>query len=387
MSASSATTWLDSSPENADDGKDNDNDAASNAHYSCCVGEDIGIDVEVSNPLKIELAITKLRLVCLFTAPPSTSQHGSGGGKSDDSNHAQRPSAPATTATLPYQLREEKITLYPGEKALIHLRVKPIKTGHLTIHGVAWTLNGVADGKRLFELPRPVHARCKGGRSEGGGRLGKKVVMKELKYSRLHHHGNEQESEERGESREGEEAAAVITADKDGVVDDSTTSTSIINDPQEPSSSIPGTAISQKGGIEVKILPPMPRLEVSIEDMPLMMYVGQVMKCTLRMKNVGTMTLHAVRAAIDTSSVYIVDATRAEDARKQGAYVFALEDVRLSVNQERSISVYIRYVVAPAPVTTTTAYLFISTYIFICNADLIALVLTDLMRASIMNHS
>lgn len=34
--------------------------------HTCVVGETVGIDVEVFNPLQVELAITRLRLACSF---------------------------------------------------------------------------------------------------------------------------------------------------------------------------------------------------------------------------------------------------------------------------------------------------------------------------------
>lgn len=52
------------------------------APRSCCVGEAVGLDVELHNPLQLDLAVTRLRLAC--TWEPTAGAAG-GGGPSPDS--------------------------------------------------------------------------------------------------------------------------------------------------------------------------------------------------------------------------------------------------------------------------------------------------------------
>ena len=42
--------------------------------HTCVVGETVGIDVELSNPLQVELSLTHLRLACTFEPAASLAQ-------------------------------------------------------------------------------------------------------------------------------------------------------------------------------------------------------------------------------------------------------------------------------------------------------------------------
>ncbi len=61
--------------------------------------------------------------------------------------------APPRPAGL--QIREESLTLGPGERMVVHLRLVPLKAGSLSVEGVQWVLNGVAQGCQRFQIPRP----------------------------------------------------------------------------------------------------------------------------------------------------------------------------------------------------------------------------------------
>ena len=235
--------------------------AAAAEALSCCVGEDVGVDVEIKNPLEIELAVTKLRLVCTFEAPP---------GQQQNATASTRPVTPtATTATTtallssvslshPFQVREERITLHPGEVAVVHLRVRPLRTGSLNVDGVAWELNGIATGTAAFTIRRRKVAFPNNNTTSSSTSASKSILSGVVAAV-------DGDEEEQG----GEE--------------------------QEPAA----------GGLFVKVMPPMPRLQITLEGLPSTLLVGQVAKCSLRLKNAGAMTLHALRCAVNTHSVYL----------------------------------------------------------------------------------
>jgi tetratricopeptide (TPR) repeat protein len=137
-SADAAPTWL--------DGGSRAGLADQPERHNCCVGEDIGVDVGLTNPLRLALAVTRLRLVCQF-------EPAAGGGAP-----AAAPAggaAPPRPEAPPFQIREERITLHGGERAVVHLRVRPLRPGTLRVEGVAWELDGEAHGQRSFAIPRP----------------------------------------------------------------------------------------------------------------------------------------------------------------------------------------------------------------------------------------
>lgn len=106
--------------------------------HTCCVGEAVGVDLELSNPLALDLPITRLRLACTFE-PAGGAPAGEDGG----------------TKGPGFQVREESITLLGGERVLMHLRVVPLRPGRLSLDGVAWVLSGSAHGQQAFKIPRP----------------------------------------------------------------------------------------------------------------------------------------------------------------------------------------------------------------------------------------
>jgi hypothetical protein len=59
------------------------------------------------------------------------------------------------------------------------------------------------------------------------------------------------------------------------------------------------------GGAVFNVLPPMPRLEVSLDGLPPVLLSGQLVRCTLGLKNVGAMTLHGMVMATGSREVYV----------------------------------------------------------------------------------
>ena len=60
-------------------------------------------------------------------------------------------------AVTSLQVHEESVMLRAGERAIVHLRVVPLRPGSLQVHGLAWRLNGAAAGQKAFSIPR-AHA-------------------------------------------------------------------------------------------------------------------------------------------------------------------------------------------------------------------------------------
>lgn len=246
---------------------------------TCCVGEDVGIDLEITNPLHIELMVTKLRLCCTFEAPGGQQPPPQGTpAVAPTVLSTQQPSStgPAATSvtslsTQPFQLREERITLHPGERAVVHLRVRPLRTGALSIDGVSWDLNGVASGQKAFTIK-------------------KRIIQ-----------------------NKGASQAALAIEDAE-----------------------------QVGGLHVKIMPPMPRLVLSLEGLPSTLLVGQVAKCSLKLKNAGAMTLHALRCSIDSPSVFLQVTPSQPVTTKQDTTIFAIGASKLGVNEEMELAFYVR---------------------------------------------
>eukprot|EP00887_Chlorella_sp_A99_P001561 scaffold8.g1561.t1 len=208
-------TWLDGSSRAA---------LEPQRRHSCCVGEVVGLDVELRNPLQVDLAITRLRLACTF-------EPAAGGGVA-----AEGPTSPGgagAAAAAGFQVREESITLRAGERVMVHLRVVPLRPGVLEVGGVAWTLGGVARGLQRFRIPRP----------------------RPLKP---------------GTSR-------------------------VMLDAEAP----------PPGGVTLKVLPPMPRMEAVVEGLEPTLLAGELVRTTLRLRNTGAMTLQGLAMAAGTDGIYL----------------------------------------------------------------------------------
>lgn len=279
--ADAAPTWL--------HGGSRTNLADLKERHSCCVGEDVGVDIDMRNPLRIDLAVTRLRLVCTFEPAVAAASHA--------------PAARAATRVepAPFQVREERITLHGDERAVVHLRVRPLRPGTLEVQGVAWVLNGAAEGQRAFEIPQP--------RPRKAG------------------------------------------------------STMILLDAEREA----------PGGLTFTVLPPMPRLEVDLEGLPPSLLDGQLLRCTMRIKNSGAMTLQHLSLACGSADMFLGESTQAADcgpsdeqpasgaadgtehkgegdcpeitwSLRQGVPVFTLHpSTKLGVNQELRLPFWVRY--------------------------------------------
>lgn len=101
-----------------------------------CAGEPISVDVQLENPLEINLQLKRLSLRCHFA--PDDAEDG------------------ADEAML---VEELDMVLHGRSKALARLSVVTHKPGNLRIDGVRWTLDGVAEGSADFSMRLPVKKR------------------------------------------------------------------------------------------------------------------------------------------------------------------------------------------------------------------------------------
>ena len=105
----------------------------------CALGEPIGVDVRMRNPLKVEVSLTNARLVCEL----EESDQGESGGVSDGV------STPAIT-----------VALSPKETKTVRLVCVTKTPGKMRIVGVAWTLANVDDGYAAFDVRAPRTRRA-----------------------------------------------------------------------------------------------------------------------------------------------------------------------------------------------------------------------------------
>ena len=110
--------------------------AAKKTTSLCVLGEWIFVEVEIENPMHLVLTLSDLRLRCALR--PAAAD-----GKEGDELEVKQD---------PLEVDTQELTLPPGGRALVRLGVRPDAEGELTIEGAAWTLNGVAQGMRDFEL-------------------------------------------------------------------------------------------------------------------------------------------------------------------------------------------------------------------------------------------
>jgi hypothetical protein len=195
------------------------------------------------------------------------------------------------------QLPAERITLGGGERATVMLRARPLRPGRVRVEAVAWTLEGEARGRRALAVPRPR------------GALAFAVALE-------------------------------CAADGDGAAEAS---------PAPPSA----------GGLAFRVLPPMPRLEVSAEGLPATLLEGQVARCTLVLRNAGSMTLHGLAVAAGSAEVFVgggdgaanggAAAPAVELSWRGGVPVFRLPPAtKLGVGQELRLPAWVR-AAAPGP--------------------------------------
>lgn len=113
-----SSTWLDN------------RNAAVNEITTSCVDEDIIITLDIYNPLKIEIRLTDLRLICSIDS------------SKDSSTKEER----NRSVLVP----DQQITLYPGERVTTQLICRPMVEGVLDITGLSWKLNGTLCGQKDF---------------------------------------------------------------------------------------------------------------------------------------------------------------------------------------------------------------------------------------------
>ncbi|KAL4852692.1 Trafficking protein particle complex subunit 8 [Chlorella vulgaris] len=199
---------------------------------SCCVGEAVGVDVVLHNPLHLHLHTTRLRLACTCDPQPPAGGAGERSAAGEDGGQQQQGSQQG------FQVYEESVTLQAGERVTVHLRVVPLRPGTLHVHGVAWLLNGTAHGTATFRTPHTPPAR-------------------------------------RGSS-------ARLPADTDAA------------------------PAPRSAAISLAVLPPMPRLEVSLAGLPPTLLAGEVVCCSMRLRNSGAMTLqHLTMAAPASAGIHL----------------------------------------------------------------------------------
>ena len=90
-----------------------------------CAGEDIILEIPVHNPMKIDLELLELEVLC---GPISKTE-------TDDSC--------SITSS------KERLHLYPGESSVVSLKCRPLHTGSLQIYGLKWKLAEVPC-KKIF---------------------------------------------------------------------------------------------------------------------------------------------------------------------------------------------------------------------------------------------
>jgi len=115
----------------------------------CAAGEDLKVDVELTNPLKFPLEVHDLHLLWHFT--------GLTGEKS--TNDA------ATAANALITVKSESQTLAPGTTSTIRLVITPSTAGLLHVLGVAWSIGPkkTLKGRKYFDVNAPRTRRGSNG--------------------------------------------------------------------------------------------------------------------------------------------------------------------------------------------------------------------------------
>ncbi|KAK9916791.1 hypothetical protein WJX75_007099 [Coccomyxa subellipsoidea] len=124
-----ATSWLDS-------GGSSSNKVSALQLSTAVAGEMIEVLISFSNPLAVDLHVSRLRL--LFEAEPMPEG-------ADLRQYAE--------------VQEQAVVLKGGEQVRLALGLRPLRPGLLTLTGVEWLLAGNAPGRKLFAPKRPKHRR------------------------------------------------------------------------------------------------------------------------------------------------------------------------------------------------------------------------------------
>lgn len=127
------------------------------------VGEFIYVDVVLTNPLKVPLQFTDMRLACHLT--PSYSAMASGLSRRGSLSKADRPLAPASSSDDPapaidqpdrWEAEKHDKLFGPGETRTVQFTVKPLIEGSLSIVGVIFKLCGVLEAFRPLAKPSVI---------------------------------------------------------------------------------------------------------------------------------------------------------------------------------------------------------------------------------------
>ena len=146
----------------------------------CVLGEWVFVEIEVENPMHVQLGLSSLKLKCTLTRDGQPPLSTAAGGQTAASAPTTAPPVPApaadplgitatrtaeppalapaaaaaAVATTPAELETDvqALTLPAGRRSLVRLGVRSLVEGHLSIDGVLWTLNDVAHGEHALVL-------------------------------------------------------------------------------------------------------------------------------------------------------------------------------------------------------------------------------------------
>ena len=109
------------------------------------------------------------------------------------------------------------------------------------------------------------------------------------------------------------------------------------------------------GGVAFGVLPPMPRLDVSLVGLESTLLAGEVVRCTLKLRNTGAMALQSLSMAA-SKGIYVESdsstgasaaagassvATAVRVHQRQGQTVFVFPpDLKLAVGQEVGVRLF-----------------------------------------------
>ncbi len=221
--------------------------AAKEVHSPCVLGEWVYVEIELENPMHVQLHIGALQLACTLTPdpnapPPQVERAASGaadaeGAKKEEEEMTDPLAHPAPSAAdgsvvvagVPvsggkdslFETSVESLLLPAGRRSLVRLGVRPLCEGEMRVDGVTWTLNDVAHGTHALVLH--------------GKRLN------QTKAQRV------------------------------------------------------GKVYAFDQSLSMKVVQPMPLLQASIEGLPSTLLYGQIATCTLVLCNVGRTPLNEIK--------------------------------------------------------------------------------------------
>ena len=205
-----------------------------NVILSSCAGEDITITLPVRNPLKIDLDLSEIKLVCSMK-----NRNGEG-----------------------FASSKERLHLYPGEVFPLSLTCRPLDPGTLTIDGLSWNVANMPCQKIFMPM------------------------------------------------------------DSKWAID---------TDMRQP----------KGGSIEFEILPPMPRLHITMGALPDELVVGEILECDMEFSNHGAIGLSNIES-ITTQNVFLAD-TVVEQMNEGVEYSRCkYADISLGVSEKRVMKAYFR---------------------------------------------